>query len=68
MSVLYEPSIEKPSDDSKGTSSEDDRWMLDFLNSAHLQLLLEAVDDDDTGFITTKEINTFVESKLETWM
>ncbi|KAK0441569.1 hypothetical protein EV421DRAFT_1904608 [Armillaria borealis] len=67
VSVLYEHLIEKLGDHSKGTSSEDDRWMLDYLNSAHLQPLLEAVDDDDTGFITTKEINTFVESKLETW-
>ncbi len=67
MSLLYEHLVEKLSDHSKGTSHEDDTWMLDYLNSAHLQPLLETVDNDDTGFITTKEINTFVESKPPNW-
>ncbi|KAK0504203.1 hypothetical protein EDD18DRAFT_1412301 [Armillaria luteobubalina] len=46
---------------------ENDRWTLAYLNSPHLQPLLEAIDDDATGFITIREINTFVESKPKEW-
>ncbi|KAK0187865.1 hypothetical protein F5146DRAFT_731520 [Armillaria mellea] len=46
---------------------EKDQWTLAYLNSPHLQPLLEAIDDDATGFITIREINTFVESKPKEW-
>ncbi|KAK0504191.1 hypothetical protein EDD18DRAFT_1062742 [Armillaria luteobubalina] len=47
---------------------EKDRWTLAYLNSPHFQPLLEAIDDDATGFITIREINTFMESKPKEWM
>ncbi|KAK0432641.1 hypothetical protein EV421DRAFT_1719390, partial [Armillaria borealis] len=46
-----------------------DQWTLAYLNVSHLQPILEAVDDDATGFITIKEINTFtnVKSRPTNW-
>ncbi|KAK0188332.1 hypothetical protein F5146DRAFT_1002424 [Armillaria mellea] len=46
-----------------------DQWTLAYLNISHLQPILEAVDDDATGFITIKEINTFtnVKSRPQDW-
>ncbi|PBK70525.1 hypothetical protein ARMSODRAFT_1035308 [Armillaria solidipes] len=43
--------------------SKSDQWTLAYLNIAHLQPILEAVDDDASGFITIKEINTFTNIK-----
>lgn len=54
-------------DDPIPAEYEKDQWTLAYLNSPHLQPLLEAIDDDATGFITIREINTFVESKPEEW-
>ncbi|KAK0487639.1 hypothetical protein IW261DRAFT_1448992 [Armillaria novae-zelandiae] len=61
VSALYEHIIEKLD------AGKHDQWVLDYLNCAHLQPLLEAVDDDATGFVTTREINTFVESMPKNW-
>ncbi|PBK75065.1 hypothetical protein ARMSODRAFT_504209 [Armillaria solidipes] len=70
--VLHEHLIEKLGiieklGTSERASDENDQWMLEYLNKAHLQPLLEAVDDDATGFITIREINTFAESKPKDW-
>ncbi|KAK0462478.1 uncharacterized protein EV420DRAFT_1265318 [Desarmillaria tabescens] len=46
---------------------KNDRWALAYFNVAHVQPILEAVDDDATGFITTKEINTFTKSMPPGW-
>ncbi|KAK0466691.1 hypothetical protein IW261DRAFT_1683432, partial [Armillaria novae-zelandiae] len=46
-----------------------DQWTLAYLSISHLQPILEAVDDDATGFITIKEINTFtnIKSRPQDW-
>ncbi|KAK0475513.1 hypothetical protein IW261DRAFT_1340555, partial [Armillaria novae-zelandiae] len=44
-----------------------DRWALAYFNVAHVQPVLEAMDDDATGFITTKEINNFTKSIPPGW-
>lgn len=46
---------------------KDDRWSLAYINITHLQAILEAVDDDGTGFISIKEVNTFATSRPEGW-
>ncbi len=43
--------------------SKSDQWTLAYLNIAHVQPILETVDDDASGFITIKEINTFTNIK-----
>lgn len=45
----------------------DDRWALAYINAAYVQPILEAVDDDGTGYISIKEVNTFVEERPTGW-
>lgn len=45
----------------------DDGWALEYINAAYVQSILEAVDDDGTGFISIKEVNTFVEERPAGW-
>ncbi|KAF8882713.1 hypothetical protein BD779DRAFT_1674866 [Infundibulicybe gibba] len=44
-------------------SETGDRWVLPYLDVPHVQAILEAIDDDGTGFITINEVNTFTESR-----
>ncbi|EAU90989.2 hypothetical protein CC1G_02376 [Coprinopsis cinerea okayama7 len=46
---------------------QDDRWALAYINAAYVQPILEAVDDDGTGFVSVMEVNTFVESRPDGW-
>ncbi|KAG6906091.1 hypothetical protein DXG01_015973, partial [Tephrocybe rancida] len=46
---------------------QDDRWALAYINAAYVQPILEAVDDDGTGFISIKEVNTFVAERPKNW-
>ncbi|KIK51274.1 hypothetical protein GYMLUDRAFT_208804 [Collybiopsis luxurians FD-317 M1] len=46
---------------------KDDRWALKYLDISRVQPILEAIDDDGTGFISIKEVNTFVRSKPDGW-
>ncbi|GLB44990.1 hypothetical protein LshimejAT787_1900680 [Lyophyllum shimeji] len=46
---------------------QDDRWALAYINAAYVQPILEAVDDDGTGFVSVKEVNTFVAERPENW-
>lgn len=45
----------------------DEDWGLEFINVAHLQSILEAIDDDGTGFISIKEANNFAMKRPEGW-
>ncbi|KAF8149382.1 hypothetical protein B0H34DRAFT_785385 [Crassisporium funariophilum] len=45
----------------------DDRWALAYINAAYVQPILEAVDDDGTGFVSIKEVNTFVATRPDGW-
>ncbi|KAK0244015.1 hypothetical protein EDD85DRAFT_759720 [Armillaria nabsnona] len=67
--ALYDHLVEKLGGvgTSGRASDENDLWALSYFNGAHVQPLLEAIDDDATGFITTREINTFIESVPEHW-
>ncbi|KAF5370541.1 hypothetical protein D9757_010124 [Collybiopsis confluens] len=49
------------------TNSPDDRWALKYIKVSRLQPILEAIDDDGTGFISIKEVNTFVGFKPDGW-
>ncbi|KAJ7230020.1 hypothetical protein GGX14DRAFT_581900 [Mycena pura] len=53
--------------DSTATQLEDDRWALAYINVAHLQPILEAVDDDGTGFVSIKEANDFALLRPRGW-
>ncbi|KAG6853160.1 hypothetical protein C0991_006448 [Blastosporella zonata] len=60
------PSPETPTR-SSFLKRHDDRWALTYINAAYVQSILEAVDDDGTGFISVKEVNTFVAERPENW-
>ncbi|KIK50287.1 hypothetical protein GYMLUDRAFT_51310 [Collybiopsis luxurians FD-317 M1] len=47
--------------------SENDNWTNAYINVTHVQPILEAVDDDATGFITIKEVNVFTSSRPAGW-
>ncbi|KAF5348112.1 hypothetical protein D9756_010769 [Leucocoprinus leucothites] len=44
-----------------------DEWARDYLHVAYLQPILEAIDDDGTGFISIKEANTFAAQVPAGW-
>ncbi|KAJ6579585.1 hypothetical protein DFH09DRAFT_1246123 [Mycena vulgaris] len=46
---------------------KDDRWALKYVNVTHVQAILEAVDDDGTGFVSIKEANDFAVSRPKGW-
>lgn len=51
----------------KGRRLKHTRWALNFVNVFHLQPIIEAIDDDGTGFVTIKECNTFATDRPEGW-
>ncbi|KAJ3981905.1 hypothetical protein F5890DRAFT_1611465 [Lentinula detonsa] len=46
---------------------EDDCWTHSYINITHVQPILEAIDDDATGFITIKEVNEFTSARPPGW-
>jgi hypothetical protein len=47
--------------------NKDDKWTLAYINILHVQGLVEAFDDDGTGFITVKEVNGLTRSRPRHW-
>ncbi|KAF9242644.1 hypothetical protein BU15DRAFT_60359 [Melanogaster broomeanus] len=48
-------------------SKTDDRWALAYINVTRMQPILEAFDDDGSGFVSVKEVNTFTSSRPKGW-
>ena len=48
--------------DSINTPQNPDAWAIKFIDVTHLQPILEAFDDDASGFITISEVNWFTSS------
>ncbi|KAH9064500.1 hypothetical protein EDB87DRAFT_1680408 [Lactarius vividus] len=49
------------------TSRDPDAWAIKFIDVTRLQPILEAFDDDASGFITISEMNRFTSSRPEDW-
>jgi hypothetical protein len=49
------------------TNVQRERWAVAHIHIAHVQPILEAIDDDGTGFISINEVNTFAMSRPEGW-
>ncbi|KAH9484737.1 hypothetical protein JR316_0001637 [Psilocybe cubensis] len=64
-SPLHRPPLRSPS--SSAFKRQDDKWALAYINAAYVQPILEAVDDDGTGFVSVKEVNTFVKERPDGW-
>ena len=48
-------------------SPNPDAWTMKYIDIARLQPILEAIDDDTSGFITIGEINRFTSSRPVDW-
>lgn len=49
------------------TIDERDEWTLDHISVTRLQAIIEAFDDDASGFITVDQVNAFTASKPRDW-
>ncbi|KAG6835813.1 hypothetical protein H0H93_014437 [Arthromyces matolae] len=54
-----DPFEEDSADEISHPTNSDDTWALDYINASFLQPIAEAIDDDGSSFITTREINDF---------
>jgi len=48
-------------------SQDPDAWAIKFIDVTRLQPILEAFDDDASGFITISEMNRFTSSRPADW-
>ena len=44
-----------------------DEWTLEYINVTRLQPIIEAFDDDASGFITVAEVNAFTTARPDNW-
>ena len=58
--------IEKVAGDS-GSLKGPDGWALKYINIGRAPSILEAFDDDASGFVTTREVNDFTKSRPLNW-
>ena len=49
------------------SSQNPDAWAIRFIDVTRLQPILEAFDDDASGFITIAEMNNFTSSRPADW-
>ena len=47
--------------------TEQDEWTLEYINVTRLQAIIEAFDDDASGFITVGEANAFTTARPADW-
>ena len=52
--------------DGEGVSNSD-QWTLRYIGVNHVRSILEAFDDDASGFVTVKEANNFTRSRPLDW-
>lgn len=50
-----------------GAPYQSDMWCLEFLNFRYLPSIMEAVDDDGSGFVRINEVNNFTASAPKGW-
>ena len=52
---------------SYGTLEGPDIWALKYINISNAERILEAFDDDASGFVTVSEANHFTQSRPSGW-
>ena len=50
-----------------GGVSSSDQWALQYIGVNYVRSILEAFDDDASGFVTVKEANNFTRSRPLDW-
>jgi len=58
--------IEKAAEES-GSLKGPDSWAVKYINIGRARSILEAFDDDASGFVTVNEINNFTRSRPRDW-
>lgn len=48
-------------------NEDDDKWAMKYISLSYIQPILEAFDDDGSGFISIKEVNDFTNSRPKNW-
>ena len=48
-------------------STNSDEWAIKYIDVLWVQPILEAIDDDASGFITVNEVNRFTSSRPVDW-
>jgi hypothetical protein len=61
------PTIRGVSAATVGSSRNPDAWAINFIDVTRLQPIMEAFDDDASGFITITGVNRFTSSRLVHW-
>ena len=56
-----------PGDSTIHNSRNRNAWAIKFIDVSRLQPILEAFDDDASGFITISEMNRFTSSRPADW-
>lgn len=46
-----------------GAGQRSDDWAFEFINAKYLQPIMEAFDDDGSGYVTYQEVNEFVQER-----
>jgi hypothetical protein len=58
--------IEKNTGESASLKGPDD-WAIEYINVGRARSILEAIDDDASGFVTVNEINNFTQTRPRDW-
>lgn len=56
-----------PSNAAMRLVADQDEWAWQWINVNRLQAIVEAFDDDASGFVTIAEVNHFTASRPEQW-
>jgi len=59
--------IEKAAGESAGSLVGADKWALKYINVNRARTILEAFDDDASGFVTIQEVNAFTRARPLDW-
>ena len=65
--ALQSPAIRGVSASTITESQNPDAWAIKYIDIVRLQPILEAIDDDASGFITIEEMNNFTSSRPIDW-
>jgi len=58
--------VEKTSGES-GSSKSPDSWAIGYINTGRARSILEAFDDDASGFVTVSKVNNFTRLRPRDW-
>ncbi|KAF9654056.1 hypothetical protein BDM02DRAFT_1189800 [Thelephora ganbajun] len=59
--------VEKAATETAGSLVGTDKWALEYINVNYARTILEAFDDDASGFVTIQEVNTFTSARPLDW-